>query len=98
MTFTLGDPLPTCTSITGAETLILHFQSLGIPSAIATGSAQSSYKKKVLKYGHLFDGMSHVVCSDDPEVKHGKPSPDIYQVAAARFKIPPKNSSNVSNI
>ncbi len=73
-----------------------HFQSLGIPTAIATGSAQSSYQKKVSKYGHLFDWMSHVVCSDDPEVKNGKPFPDIYLVAAARFKTPPKTSSNVS--
>ena len=76
--------------------MIQHFKTLGIPTAIATGSAQSSYKKKVMKYGHLFDWMSHVVCSDDPEVKHGKPSPDTYLLAAARFKTPPQSSSNVS--
>ena len=49
------------------------------------------------KYGHLFDWMSHVVCSDDPEVKRGKPAPDIYQLAAARFDTPPQSSSNVSD-
>ena len=76
--------------------LIQHFQSHSIPTAIATGSAQSSYKRKISKYGHLFDSMSHAVCSDDPDVKEGKPSPYVYQVAAARFKDPPKSSSNVS--
>ena len=81
----------------GAEALILHFKSLGLPTAIATGSAQVSYRKKVTNYGHLFDWMSHVVCSDDPEVKRGKPAPDIYHVAAARFKTPPQSCANVSN-
>ena len=80
----------------GAEVLIQHLHSLGVPTAIATGSALSSYRVKVSKYGHLFDGMSHAVCSDDPAVKKGKPSPDIYQVAASRFKSPPKSPSNVS--
>lgn len=78
--------------------LIQHFHSHGIPTAIATGSVQSSYKLKISKYGHLFDDMSHAVCSDDPDVKEGKPSPYIYQVAAARFQNPPKSSSNVSKV
>lgn len=83
--------------IAGAEELIQHIHSLGIPAAIATGSALSSYKKKISKYGHLFDGMSHAVCSDDPEVKSGKPAPDIYLVAAARFPSPPEVNSKVSS-
>lgn len=88
-----------CTNYnTGAEELIQHIQSLGIPAAIATGSALSSYKQKISKYGRLFDGMSHAVCSDDPEVKSGKPSPDIYLVAAARFASPPKDSSKVDRL
>ena len=78
--------------------LIQHFHSLGIPTAVATSSILSSYKIKVSKYGYLFDGMSHIICSDNPAVKKGKPSPDIYQVAASRFKSPPKSPSNVSCI
>ena len=80
----------------GAEELMKHFQSLGIPTAIATGSAMSSYKQKVSKRRDLFDIVSHVVCSDDPEVKEGKPAPDIYKIAAARFQNPPSLATNVS--
>jgi len=75
-----------------------HFLSIGIPVAIATGSAASSYKLKISKYGHLFDSISHAVCSDDPAVTEGKPSPVIYRVAASRFADPPKDSSNVSGM
>ncbi len=81
---------------TGAETLIRHLRSHGIPTAIATGSAQSSYEVKISQYGDLFGGMSHAVCSDDPDVKEGKPSPYIYQVAASRFQTAPKSSANVN--
>ena len=79
----------------GAEALIKQVQSLGIPSAIATGSAFSSYQQKISKKRHLFDCMSHAVCSDDPDVKEGKPAPYIYQVAATRFQNPPSSNSNV---
>ena len=43
----------------------------------------------------LFDLFSHYVCSDDPELKHGKPAPDIFQLAASRFPNKPSSSSNV---
>lgn len=39
--------------------------------------------------------MSHVVKSDDPDVKQGKPHPDIFQVAASRFDTPPLSPSDV---
>ncbi len=76
--------------------LIKHLQAIGIPTAIATGSGKSAYQLKISKHKELFDIMSHAVCSDDTDVVNGKPSPDIYQIAAARFKIPPSSPTNVS--
>lgn len=62
---------------------------------MATGSARVQYELKVKEKGNLFSCMLHAVCSDDPGVEHGKPSPDMYLVAASKFTSPPKSLSNV---
>ena len=84
--------------VSGADRLVKHFLNAGIPIAIATGSAQTSYQAKISTKLDLFGKISHAVCSDDPEVKEGKPSPHIYQVAAARFKDSPKSTTNVRRL
>ena len=63
--------------------------------AVATGSARVQYELKVKEKDNLFSCILHAVCSDDPGVEHGKPSPDIYLVAASKFTSPPKSLSNV---
>ncbi len=79
----------------GAEQLIKHLSSAGIPIAICTGSSAHTYDCKISKRRALFSLFSHTVCSDDPEVTHGKPAPDIYEVTARRFKNPPQSPANV---
>lgn len=36
-----------------------------------------------------------MVTSDDPELKHSKPAPDIFLLASARFPVPPASFDQV---
>jgi pseudouridine-5'-monophosphatase len=69
----------------GAAALVKHLQTCGIPLAVATGSSLHTYQLKVSAHSDVFSCFHHVVCSDDSEVKNGKPSPDIYLTAAKRY-------------
>ncbi|KAK9504597.1 hypothetical protein O3M35_010899 [Rhynocoris fuscipes] len=71
----------------GAERLIRHLSNNKIPIAIATSSGKQSYDIKVKKHQDIISHFHHVVNgSSDPEVKNGKPAPDIFLIAAQRFK------------
>ena len=64
----------------------LHFCSeAGIPVAIATSSPRDSFDKKMKEHPKLLELTQVVVCGDDPEVKRGKPSPDIFKIALKRL-------------
>lgn len=81
----------------GAEQLIKHFSDKNVPIAIATGSAQVAFERKT---GHIGDILRkpfshHVYAGSDPEVKRGKPYPDVFLCAARRFKSPPKDMKQV---
>lgn len=78
----------------GAERLVQHLHRHSVPVAIATGSSDTSYQQKIQRHQELFNLFNHVVCSGtDPEVKHGKPAPDCFLVAAKRFPDQPPPSS-----
>lgn len=50
------------------------------------GSDTYAFGKKMQNHGDFLQMFSHhVLAGDDPEVKHGKPSPDIFLVCASRF-------------
>lgn len=73
--------------------MILHLYNNNVPIAVATSSAQDKYNLKTKKYADLFSKFSHIVCGgSDPDVKNGKPAPDIFFLAASRFDNPPDPS------
>ncbi|XP_049887872.1 probable pseudouridine-5'-phosphatase [Pectinophora gossypiella] len=77
----------------GAERLIRHLDKTKVPFALATSSSDRSVKTKVAAHKELFEKFHHMVMgSTDPDVKFGKPHPDIFLVAAARFPDKPDPS------
>ncbi|KAL1132324.1 hypothetical protein AAG570_010280 [Ranatra chinensis] len=74
----------------GAERLIRHLHYSKVPIAIATSSSHENFVLKTAKHAELFRYFHHIVKgSEDPEVKEGKPAPDIFLVASRRFQAMP---------
>ena len=75
----------------GAERLLRHLHSKGVPIALATSSSRENYELKTQRHKHVFELFSHIVTgSSDAEVKRGKPAPDIFLICASRFPEPPQ--------
>lgn len=80
-------------NILGAERLVQHLHYKNIPIAVATSSSQESFDLKAKNHMDFFSMFDHkVMGGSDPEVKCGKPCPDIFLVCASRFPDNPEPS------
>jgi pseudouridine-5'-monophosphatase len=72
----------------GAERLVRSLHARGIPLAIGTSSGRALCEVK-LGSQDFFSCFRAVVCSDDPGIRGGKPSPDIFLKAARELGASP---------
>lgn len=77
--------------------MVRHLHENNVPICLATSSSKESVVVKTANHRDLFDLFHHkVMGSSDPDVKEGKPAPDIFLVAAKRFPDIP-NPEDVSS-
>jgi len=75
----------------GALRLTQHLHRHNIPQAVATSSNRRHFELKTSRHKDWFGIFECFVIGDDPEVKQGKPSPDIFLLAATKLKAQPQS-------
>ncbi|GIT63351.1 MAG: hypothetical protein Ct9H300mP21_08970 [Pseudomonadota bacterium] len=70
-------------ALPGAKEMTTHFYDLGIPQALATSSSSPMFEAKFEKHKKWFSQFAQIIKGDDPELKEGKPAPDIFFLAAS---------------
>ena len=84
------DLLPEAEPMPGAVALTQQFYDSGVRQAIATSSAEVTFRLKTQRYQDWLRIFDVVVLGDDVEVRHSKPAPDSFLVAAKRLGAVPE--------
>ena len=84
----LAELFPNAEAKPGAVELVEHLHRHQIPKAVATSSSRALFELKTQRHA-WFEQFDLVVTGDDPEVKQGKPAPDIFLTAARRLGVEP---------
>jgi HAD superfamily hydrolase (TIGR01509 family) len=70
----------------GAPDLVQHCAAEGIPMAMATSSSKAAVELKASPHPWL-SLIAVRVHGDDPQLKRGKPAPDVFLLAAERLGV-----------
>lgn len=80
---------PASGAMPGARELTAALASRGVPQALATSSGRRLFELKTARHREWFQVFAAIVLGDDPRVRHGKPAPDIFLLAAAELGAAP---------
>ena len=80
---------PNAQPMPGAVRLTRHLHSCNIPQAVATSSDRRHFELKTSRHRDWFGIFDRLVIGDEPEVRKGKPAPDIFLLAARRLGAAP---------
>jgi HAD superfamily hydrolase (TIGR01509 family) len=70
----------------GAAALVRRCRERGIPMALATSSERQAVELKTRPHPWM-EMIAVRVHGDDPELRHGKPAPDVFLLAARRLGV-----------
>ena len=64
-----------------------------IPMAVATSSSEASTEAKIASHIETFSKFHHITTGSHPDIKEGKPAPDIFLICANLFdqKVDPSS-------
>jgi pseudouridine-5'-monophosphatase len=77
----LKELLPQADLVNGIESIVNRLKEMNIPMAIATSANRTDHEMKIARHRAFFASFQAMICGD--EVSDGKPSPEIFQKAAA---------------
>ncbi len=81
---------PNVPPLAGAVRLTQHFAANHIPQAIATSSSSRPFTAKTQSHQDWFSIFQYIVRGDNPDIKQGKPAPDIFLITAEKLGAKPE--------
>jgi HAD superfamily hydrolase (TIGR01509 family) len=78
---------PSMQLMPGAHELLRKLKIAQIPIAIATSSVSHTVTLKLVHHPVFAECVDLIVTGDDPDIVNGKPSPDIFLLAAKRLGL-----------